>query len=504
MCADIHDGREQSAPFKGPNTDARDQLSPDRHIWLAPHGRSIQTGASAKAMTTGAEGQGDRAARTGGATPPTGADLAAVLPSSRPTPGPQAPAFKDWRPYLQIGERATVAIIAADRKQARVCLRYVKGLLSAAPMLRALITSETRESVNLDNRVTIEVHTASMKTTRGYAICAALLDELAFLPTDEGSAEPDREILTAIRPGMASVPGSMLLCASSPYARRGELWNAFNRYFGKDDAPVLVWQASTRTMNPKIPQSVVDAAMQRDPAAASAEYGAIFRSDLEAFVSREAVQACSTDIVERPPEPGITYFGFVDPAGGSGGDDMALAIAHYDFTRQTVILDALRWFKPAFSPEVVTREFSTTLKRYNINTIVGARYGGEYPREQFSKFHIKYEPSAKSKSDLYVDLLPLINSARIQLLNQPKMLGQLLALERKTARSGRDTIDHPEGPHHDDLINCVAGVASLATAKQIDVSLSWVDGNSATESDREEEARRWRVASLMQHIMYSR
>jgi hypothetical protein len=42
MCADIHDGREQNAPFKGPNTDEPDQLSPDRQIRLATHGRSIQ------------------------------------------------------------------------------------------------------------------------------------------------------------------------------------------------------------------------------------------------------------------------------------------------------------------------------------------------------------------------------------------------------------------------------------------------------------------------------
>src|SRR5450759_1473898 len=42
MCADIHDGREQNAPFKGANTDEPDQLSPDRHIRLATHGRSIQ------------------------------------------------------------------------------------------------------------------------------------------------------------------------------------------------------------------------------------------------------------------------------------------------------------------------------------------------------------------------------------------------------------------------------------------------------------------------------
>ena len=42
MRADIHYGREQLPPLNGPNTDARDQSSPDHHIQLATHGRSIQ------------------------------------------------------------------------------------------------------------------------------------------------------------------------------------------------------------------------------------------------------------------------------------------------------------------------------------------------------------------------------------------------------------------------------------------------------------------------------
>ena len=58
------------------------------------------------------------------------------------------------------------------------------------------------EGVDLNNRVTIEVHTASFRTVRGYSICAALLDELAFWPSEE-SANPDFEIITAIRPATA-------------------------------------------------------------------------------------------------------------------------------------------------------------------------------------------------------------------------------------------------------------------------------------------------------------
>src|SRR6478609_3225392 len=37
---------------------------------------------------------------------------------------------------------------------------------------------------------------------------------------------------------MATVPTAMLLCASSPYARRGALWQAHREHYGKDDDPI--------------------------------------------------------------------------------------------------------------------------------------------------------------------------------------------------------------------------------------------------------------------------
>jgi phage terminase large subunit-like protein len=131
--------------------------------------------------------------------------------------------FIDWRPYLNVGQCGTVMVIAADRRQARVIMRYVLGLLRSIPMLKRQVLSANRERIELDNRVTVEIHAASFKSTRGYSIVAALLDELAYWPTDEDAAEPDVEIITAIKPGMLTIPQSMLLCASSPYGRKGSL-----------------------------------------------------------------------------------------------------------------------------------------------------------------------------------------------------------------------------------------------------------------------------------------
>jgi hypothetical protein len=126
--------------------------------------------------------------------------------------------FRDYVPYLAAGEVATVAVIAADRRQARVIFRFIIGLLGAVPMLSAMVEDQTAEAITLTNRCTLEIHTASFRVTRGYTLVAALCDETAFW-RGEDSLNPDTEIFRALRPGLATIPGAMLLNASSPYRR---------------------------------------------------------------------------------------------------------------------------------------------------------------------------------------------------------------------------------------------------------------------------------------------
>ena len=92
----------------------------------------------------------------------------------------------------------------------------------------------------------------SGRTAQARLCGRAVLDEVSYFPTDD-SANPDYDILDAIRPGMATIPNALLLCASSPHARRGAMWDAHRRHYGKDNDSVLIWQATTRTMNPSVP-----------------------------------------------------------------------------------------------------------------------------------------------------------------------------------------------------------------------------------------------------------
>jgi len=260
--------------------------------------------------------------------------------------------FKTWSDRLVPGERGTVLVIAADRRQARVIFRYIAALITQTPLIAPLVDGEvTQDRIDLTNGISIEISTANFRSVRGYTLIACLCDEIAFWQGDD-SANPDTEILAAIRPAMTTMqPDAMLLCASSPYARRGALYEAFRKHFGRDDAPVLIWKASTLTMNPSVQQLVIDEAYERDPAKAAAEHGAEFRTDIENFVSSEVVEACITpDRFELPPIGGVIYSGFVDPSGGSA-DSMTLAISHRD--GEKVVLDVVREIKPPFAPDQV-------------------------------------------------------------------------------------------------------------------------------------------------------
>jgi hypothetical protein len=369
--------------------------------------------------------------------------------------------FKDWRPFLSPGERAVVLLVAADREQAKILRRYISGIL-ATPVLAHQVQGQTADTIELQGDVVIEVATCSYRSVRGRSVCVALLDEVAFWRS-ESSANPDKEVYRAIRPSMASFGSeALLLIASSPYARRGLMYEAYKKFFGQPDPTNLVWQAGTKIMNPTIDADFLAEEFEADPLSAAAEYDAQFRTDVESYVSREVIDAAVvTGRLELPPIPKVHYYGFVDPSGGSA-DSMTLAICHRDGER--IIVDAIRERKPPFSPEDCVLEFAGLLKGYRITSVCGDRYAGEWPRERFQRSGIKYEVSERPKSDIYRDVLPLLNSGRVELLDHNRLILQFCNLERRTARGGRDSIDHPPSGH-DDLSNSVAGALLLAGKK---------------------------------------
>jgi hypothetical protein len=368
------------------------------------------------------------------------------------------------RHKLSPGETGFVLVLAASRSQARQVFEYAKGFLQASPILRSQIIDSTADEIRLRGNVIISVLPNNYRTVRGRTLIGCVFDEAAFWRSDD-SALPDVETYRAVLPALATTKG-MLVGISSPYAQHGLIYSRYRDHYGRD-GDVLVVRAGSLLLNPTLDRSLIDAAKVSDPEAAAAEWDAEWRGDLAMFVSRETVERCvEHSIAVREPEQRWKYSAFVDPSGGVS-DSMTLAIAHRDHDR--VVLDALREVRAPFEPDVVVADFARLLKTYRVTTVKGDRYSGEWVPAAFRAQGIAYQASERSKSEIYLDSLPLFTNGTALLLDDMRLVSQLSQLERRASRMGRDTVDHRPGAH-DDLANAACGaLVHAAVAAPIDI-----------------------------------
>jgi len=377
-------------------------------------------------------------------------------------------AFKDWTPFLSPGEKGWIFIVANDKSQARIIKNYISGIFNSNRMLRNLVEKDLAWEIELKNGVIVSVKTSNYRTLRGFTVLCCILEEIAFYRSEE-SANPDKEILAAVRPALATIPDSLLLGISTPYSRAGVLYEQFSKYFGKVGGP-LIWKAPTRIMNPTIDKKIIAEALQDDPSAAQAEWEAEFRADIEAFMPPEFIEAAVVpERFEVPRKDGNSYTGFVDPSGGRQ-DSFTLGIAHKE--SEKIILDVLRERRPPFQPKEVVAEYSQVLKDYGISEIESDRYAGEWVTEAFREHDISVKNSELSASEIYINFLPLVANGTAELLDNKRLKTQLAGLERKTRPGGKDLITHFPGGH-DDLANSAAGACVLANKEKPFAFAGW-------------------------------
>jgi hypothetical protein len=386
----------------------------------------------------------------------------------------------DWHDVLVPGEVGVLLALAQSQQIAKQILNYCEADFAASPILSQLIVNRTAESIELKGNISIQVRPASMKKLRGPTYIGILADELAFWFTEEHFANPDSEIIAAVTPGLLTTRGITVM-ASSPYARKGVLWNTYKKHYGPDGAAsVLVAQGTTRDFNKTVPQAEIDRLLEEDPARNRAEYLAEFRTDLESLVAREAVEACiAWGIFERPFKRGIQYWAFTDAATGSGQDSYVLVIVHLD--GESVIVDAIREQKPPFSPEQTSKEFAELMLSYGISFCLSDNFAGEAIAEQLAKFGVRADQSSKAKSELYLDMLTTINSTRVVLLDHPRSISQIISLERSNRSGGRANIDAPRG-QHEDIANAIAGAINMSLFKYGSYNLSAMGDSDENDS----------------------
>jgi hypothetical protein len=331
----------------------------------------------------------------------------------------------------------------------------------------------------LKSGVIIATHANSFRSIRGRTLLAVILDEVSMW-RDETSATPDLEVYRAVLPALMTTKG-LLVAISTPYRRTGLLHQKHRDHFGQDGDDVLVVQGPSTTFNPTLAQAEVDAAVAADPEGARSEWEATFRSDLAAFLDEQIVEA----VVDRgrppelPPRSNVRYFAFADPSGGRH-DTYALCIGHCE--GELIVVDVVRGTKPPFDPHEVTRDFAALVKEYRVREVRGDRYSAEWVTTAFKAAGITYKPSDKSKSDLYLEALPLFTRRAVAIPDHPQLIRELRLLERATHRGGRDSVDHPRAGS-DDYANALCGCAVQAAKPGY---VSWLFDDACWDDDERE------------------
>jgi hypothetical protein len=272
----------------------------------------------------------------GGRKPPTKKVKRLVAAASRRSAKSRMAAAKmvyeaalvDHSDRLAAGETGVCACVSPTRQQAKIILDYAVGFLTASPLLRGLIAGEPMaDEVRLANGNVIRTLTADYRVLRGPTLLEGTLDEAAFL-RDEESRLSDIEAARALEPSLATTNG-MLCVFSSPYRKTGLLHSLHKDFFGESSDTTLVVAGASSLFNPTIDETIIQAARESDPAAAISEWDGGFRPDIGDYLDDVLIDR-GTDHggpLELAPQPGISYVGFTDSSGGTGGDSYTLSRA---------------------------------------------------------------------------------------------------------------------------------------------------------------------------------
>ena len=366
------------------------------------------------------------------------------------------------------GDMPQIFIVGENKRAARVNLSYVEAFCECVP---GAIKKRNKESIELFNGVEIRSQALSFRSTRGYSLIFLACEEVAQWRSDE-SANPDVEVLRALEPALE--PGAKTIITSTPFARKGLLYDLFKKNYGKE-TDTLVWWAPTLRMRPNFDERKIRRAIEKDPISANTEYNAQWRDDITSWLPEPVIEDATGPHFALPCQPGVQYKAAVDASGGRS-DAYCLAIAH-DIDGVAVV-DLVEERKAPLDPLQVTREFARICKGYNVGKVVGDRYAGNFLSSAWLNEGIFYETASIDKSEAFLQFAAVMSMRKALIPRNEQLKIQLVNLERKALPSGKEQVASPENLH-DDLANAVAlvvvdvykGISSRMTPEQMEARM---------------------------------
>jgi hypothetical protein len=366
------------------------------------------------------------------------------------------------------GERAFILVIAPVLRQAQIAFDYVSKYMNGAPELSQLVGRERKSEIELRNGITIACLPCSKVTVRGYSVVCAICDELGFWVHEETAANPEREVIAALRPAMSTLTHTKLIKISTPHRKEGILWEDFQN---RESLDYPVWQVSSKEMNPTIPEDFLKEAERENKEDFRREYLAEFTDSLVGWITWEMLEPCVVrGCREFPRVSNGTYVAAVDPA--FRDSDFGFAVLHRSDYGNITVPFAARWTGTHNSPvnlESISVQINDVLQRFGINSLVGDQYSFPILQEHFEKLGIFYREfpfGSHTRASIYGNLRQLMTQQKLSLVDHPDLIHQLISLEQIRAANGNTDIRPPRSLKDDMAIAVAVAAFELSRVPQ--------------------------------------
>lgn len=394
--------------------------------------------------------------------------------------------FEDfWVDKIPPGKEIVFLLIATDMVQAREAFNYCTAILNHSSQLRKKIVNQRAWDLELERNVVLKIRQASHVSVRAPQYCGAILDEIAFLHTDDTYVNPASSIIRAIMPAL--VPGGRIWGISSVFSKFDILFESYEAFWGKNNPDTLFWLSDTLSMHPLFDTDKIKRALKEDRSAAMADYYSVFQDEKSNFLPEEIInRAIVKGQTELPYDSEVErYYAFADSAQmlRKGGDEFAFSLCHIEKDEEAeeeeektiFVVDKLVTWTPPADVKNIEFEILEICQEYKINQIWMDRVAIGFTTSFFREHGIKITPSPKTKSQIYETCGYMLNRDQVDLIDNKKLRIQAMSLERRLRSGGRAEIDAMGGRLKDDAVNVVFGALVMCNDnKRPPMKIEWI------------------------------
>jgi hypothetical protein len=366
----------------------------------------------------------------------------------------------DFTGMIRPGEQRFIMIVSVRQDNASLHINNIGKLMRHDRGLGKMIKLQTKDRIELNTGVTILSLPASARAGRGYGASTVIMDELAFFTDTNGDSSAD-QVYDAYSPTLATFGDrGRLIITTTPAARSGIVFELYDRATAGELDDYHITKKTTREMNPRVSERVINRAFKRDARAAATEYEAEFAEPVAAFFDSESIDRAidkHQKRVERGRD-GFSYSMAIDPATMS--DRYAFVVCHQD--KGVLVLDHAQLLYPPVDHNEAEALVEDLAKRFHPTTI-RCDTAATVIRMKSKLQQLEYVPFTRpTKLRIYGTLKEMLAMGNVVLYNDPELIAELRALQIK------DNVDisAPKSGtvKHDDLSDCLALCADALAA----------------------------------------